>query len=57
MNITIHLGAFLFLWFSLVQILKDIFNFNKLSLFVLIGWILIIISTISLFNHNYSQLI
>ena len=57
MNITIHLGVFLALWFSLVQILKDIFNFHQLSLFVLIGWIIIIISTISLFNHNYSQII
>ena len=55
MNITIYLGAFLVLWFSLIQILKDIFNFNQLSLFVLIGWIIIIISTINLFNHNYSQ--
>ena len=54
MNITIHLGVFLGLWFSLVQILKDIFNFHQISLFVLIGWIIIIISTISLFNHNYS---
>ena len=57
MNTTIHLGAFLVLWFSLVQILKDIFNFNKVSLFVLIGWIIIIVLTISLFNHNSSKLI
>ena len=57
MNITINLGAYLVLWFSLGQILKDIFKFNKLSLFVLIGCIIIIILTISLFNYNSSHFI
>ena len=57
MNCLIQLGSFLTLWFCLVMTLKDIFELNQVSLFVLIGWIIISILTINLFSYDSSELI
>ena len=53
----IQLGSYLTLWFCLVMTLKDIFELNQISLFVLIGWAIIAILTISINSNNLSELI
>ena len=57
MNCLIQLGGFLSLWFCLGITLKDIFEFKRMSLFILFGWIIISILTINIFNYNKSQLL
>ena len=57
MNILIHLGLYLTLWFSFVIFLKTVFNFERTSLFILFGWIIITVLTLILFNYKSSQLI
>ena len=57
MNTLIQLGAFLTFWFCLVITLKNLFNFKKASLFILLGWTIIIVLTLALFNYNSSKLI
>ena len=55
MNHLIYLGLYITLWLCLVITLKDIFNLNHVSLFILLGWIIIIVATITLFKYNESN--
>ena len=57
MNCVVQLGGFLTLWFCLVITLKDIFEFKRISLFLLLGWIIISSLTITLFYYKKSTLI
>ena len=57
MNCVIHLGSFLSSWFCLVILLRDIFDLNNLSLFVLFGWIIIISANMKLFQVSSNKII
>ena len=57
MNFIIHLSSFLISWFCLIVALKSIFNINKISIFAILGWIIIIISAITFFKNNTTKLI
>ena len=57
MNCVIHLGSFLSSWFCLIILIRDIFDLNKLSIFVLFGWIIIISANIKLFQVSSNKII
>lgn len=57
MNFCVHFGAILTFWFSLIITLKNIFDIENVSLFILIGWILLFPATIFLFSYNMHKII
>ena len=57
MNCVIHLGSFLSSWFCLIILIRDIFDLNKLSIFVLFGWIIIISANMKLIQVSSNKII
>ena len=57
MNYCVHFGGILTFWFCLIITLKNIFDIENVSIFILIGWILLIPATILLFRYNTYKII
>ena len=57
MNYCVHFGGILTFWFVLIITLKNIFDIANVSLFILIGWILLIPATVSLFRYKTHKII
>ena len=57
MNYCIYFGGILTFWFCLIITIKNIFDIANVSLFILIGWILLIPATIFLYRYNTHKII
>ena len=56
MNALIQLGSLLTFWFVFIITIKTIFNINNVTIFVFIGWVVIIFSILSLAEYQSNTL-
>ena len=57
MNYCVHFGGALTFWFCLIITLKNIFDIVNASIFILIGWILLVPAVIFLSRYNIQKII
>ena len=56
MNCIILLGYVLTFWFSLIITIKNLFELKSISIYILIGWIILIPGTIFLLRYNSNKI-